>query len=116
MVATQENVIPPITDPMGRNWGQPDSSLITLDKTHALMSMATFNRLAEYSASNPSGVYVGKMWKRHDGEPLTVNLFAEAESRSGCSVGTENPRLALAIAPNHHRLILLADDSEDAPK
>ncbi len=60
-------VIPPITDPMGRNWEQPDTAAILLDDTHALMDVPTFNALHEYSASFPSGVYEGKMWKRHDG-------------------------------------------------
>ncbi len=59
--------IPPITDPMGRNWDQPAPKEILLDATHALMTRASFERLAEYSASVPSGVYPGKMWKRHDG-------------------------------------------------
>lgn len=59
--------IPPITDPLGRSWRQPDRSLIEIDDTHALMTRLTFESLADYSASNPSGVYVGKMWRRHDG-------------------------------------------------
>lgn len=59
--------IPRITDPLGRHWDQPNRSDIILDETHALMSRKTFALLAEYSASNPTGVYEGKMWKRHDG-------------------------------------------------
>lgn len=59
--------IPLITDPLGRSWQQPARHLIEIDATHALMDQATFDGLAEYSASNPSGVYPGKMWKRHDG-------------------------------------------------
>jgi len=52
---------------MGRTWSQPDPSSILIDETHALMDTRTFDGLAEYSASVPSGVYQGKMWKRHDG-------------------------------------------------
>jgi hypothetical protein len=59
--------IPPITHPMGRNWPQPDRARILIDETHALMTKRTFDELKEYSASFPSGVYPGKMWKRHDG-------------------------------------------------
>lgn len=59
--------IPPITDPLGRNWQQPDRSEILIDDTHALMSRQTFQTLKEYSATFPTGVYEGKMWKRHDG-------------------------------------------------
>lgn len=61
------NVIPPMTHPLGSHWKQPRTSEILLDDTHALMSRRTFDDLSEYSASNPSGVYEGKMWKREDG-------------------------------------------------
>lgn len=61
------NTIPPITDPLGKYWDQPDTSKILVDDTHAVMSQATFEQLAEYSTTNPSGVYHGKMWRRHDG-------------------------------------------------
>jgi hypothetical protein len=61
------NLPPPITEPMGRNWNQPPITAIEIDDTHALMSRRTFDQLAEYSASLPTGVYSGKMWKRHDG-------------------------------------------------
>jgi hypothetical protein len=66
-VFPKPDVIPPITDPMGKHWRQPPRDSITLDETHALMSRATFEQLAEYSGTFPTGVYEGKMWKRHDG-------------------------------------------------
>ncbi|WGG51792.1 hypothetical protein [Rugamonas sp. DEMB1] len=59
--------IPPITDPLGQHWRQPPTSAILLDNTHAVMTEATFQQLAEYSYSFPSGVYPGKMWRRYDG-------------------------------------------------
>jgi hypothetical protein len=62
-----KNVIPPITDAMGKYWRQPDPSRIQIDDQNALMDQATFDALAEYSATIPTGVYPGKMWKRHDG-------------------------------------------------
>ncbi len=61
------NTIPPITDPLGKHWIQPSLDKILIDDTYALMARATFDSLAEYSATIPSGVYPGKMWKRHDG-------------------------------------------------
>lgn len=60
-------IIPPITDPMGKHWDQPDRREILIDDTHAVMSLRSFNKLHEYSGSFPSGVYEGKMWKRHNG-------------------------------------------------
>lgn len=59
--------IPEMTHPFGQHWDQPDRSEILLDDTHALMTVKTFKGLHEYSASQPSGVYEGKMWRRHDG-------------------------------------------------
>jgi len=59
--------IPPITDPLGRYWRQPDREHIAVDEKFARMSRATFDLLPEYSCSKPTGVYEGKMWKRHDG-------------------------------------------------
>jgi hypothetical protein len=63
----KKNVIPPITHPMGSDWEQPPVSEVVIDDTHALMTLETFERLPEYSASRPSGVYEGKMWRRHNG-------------------------------------------------
>ncbi len=59
--------IPLITHPLGSGWTQPDRSRILIDNEYAMMSTADFYQLAEYSCSNPSGVYEGKMWKRHNG-------------------------------------------------
>ena len=60
--------IPMITSPSGEGWHQPDRTKITIvdDKT-AQMTTRTFQALAEYSSSMPSGVYAGKIWRRHDG-------------------------------------------------
>ena len=61
------NFIPFITHPLGKHWDQPDPERILLDDKHALMDERTFNALPEYSSTIPTGVYEGKMWKRHDG-------------------------------------------------
>src|SRR5262245_65416000 len=45
-------------------WPQPAREEILIDETHAVMEGATLDRLSEYSASIPSGVYPGKMWAR----------------------------------------------------
>ena len=56
--------IPEMTDPIGKHWAQPPRSSIEVDATHALMERWVFEALHEYSTSFPTGVYVGKMWKR----------------------------------------------------
>ena len=42
-----EQIIPPITDPLGKHWQQPHRRFIELDDTHALMSEQTFKGTGE---------------------------------------------------------------------
>lgn len=63
LIKQDKNIIPLITHPMGKHWNQPALENIEVDDTHALMSQRDFDELADYSHSNPSGVYEGKMWK-----------------------------------------------------
>lgn len=56
-------IIPEMTHPFGRYWEQPDKEDILIDGTYAAMSDKTFKKLKEYSCTNPTGVYEGKMWK-----------------------------------------------------
>ena len=60
-------MIPLMNHPLARYWDQPAREAIELDDKFAWMSLATFNELREYSCSYPSGVYPGKMWRRHEG-------------------------------------------------
>lgn len=57
------NQIPPMDDPLGFYWKQPTRDQIEIDDTHALMTAHAFDRLSEYTTTNPSGVYPGKMWR-----------------------------------------------------
>lgn len=56
-------MIPPITDPLGRAWDQPDHSGWLFDDSHVVLPLRDFEQLREYSHSFPSGVYPGKAWK-----------------------------------------------------
>jgi len=58
-----EQIIPPITDPLGKSWKQPHGSFIELDDSYSLMSDHTFKALKEYSTTIPTGIYDGKIWK-----------------------------------------------------
>lgn len=58
-----KNVIPRMTHPMSRYWRQPDLSHVLIDDTHALMDRPTFQALATYSTSVPTGAYEGKAWR-----------------------------------------------------
>lgn len=68
------NVIPPITDDLGRYgaWSQPKPGDIKLEGEYAEMGLAVFERLHEYSASVPTGRYSGKMWKMNASRRLGV--------------------------------------------
>lgn len=60
--------IPELDSPFDQNaWRQPSRESILIDATHACMTQDTFAQLAEYSTTMPTGVYPGKMWRRHDG-------------------------------------------------
>lgn len=61
--ARAAHIIPAMTDPMGKHWDQPKREFIDIDDTHALMCQKTFDELSDYTMSQPSGVYPGKMWK-----------------------------------------------------
>jgi hypothetical protein len=98
----QNNDIPLMTDPLGRHWPQPSRDAFLVDETHAIVSAANFKLLPEYSGSMPSGVYPGKMWRRHDGvfdrkckEPIWMLCwYGESPDPGKCSV--------------NHRLLLVA--------
>lgn len=99
--------IPPITDPMGQHWDQPSRFDIEIDETHALMSQATFDALPNYTHSQPTGVYSGKMWKWHceggnrmcrcqPGQPAYLRWF-----------GSEFEKNGQKFVSNHSRIILI---------
>lgn len=60
----QDIIIPPITDPLGKYWSQPKTENIKFAFKCAWVSKQDYALLAEYSATNPTGAYQGKMWKR----------------------------------------------------
>jgi hypothetical protein len=62
-VNLEAHPIPPMDHPLGKHWDQPDRFEITIDATHALMSRDAFAQLSDYTYSQPSAVYPGKMWK-----------------------------------------------------
>ena len=97
--------IPPMTDPLSTHWHQPDRREIVTDVTHALMTRATLARLPEYSYSLPSGVSVGKMWRR---------MFRDGEFGPG--VGWFLGWYAASDTPDMCRIcwrtVLVVDDSE----
>lgn len=109
---TAEKFVPPITEPLGKHWKQPDRKEILMDETHCLMSGQTFYSLPEYSATRPSGVYPGKMWRRHDGAFDCAYLASGGKPEwMLCWFGEcDDPKMC----SNHSRKILLLDEPSRA--
>lgn len=62
------NIIPEMTDPLGKYWEQPkDIREAEMDDTHVLLTQAQFDGLHDYSASLPTGTYDGKCWRAFGG-------------------------------------------------
>jgi len=79
------NVIPKITHPLGKEWGQPDMSNVLIDDTHAIMDKVTFIKLAEYSYTQPTGCYEGKVWKCVRDGQAWLFWFGFSDKPSMCS-------------------------------
>lgn len=62
-------VIPPITAELGKCWDQPNTDNWLIDEKSVIMSKRDFDKLAEYSLTNPTALYAGKCWKRHVENP-----------------------------------------------
>lgn len=83
-----QNIIPPMTDPLGKCWRQPsDIREAPMDDTHVLLRPDQIGELGEYSASIPTGVYPGKCWKRSDRNAWLLVWFGELPDQPDeCSI------------------------------
>jgi len=99
------NVIPPITDSMGKHWRQPDMGEVLIDDTTAILPRLVFDGLAEYSTSQPSGVYPGKCWKRNKLKLLPNGGYEHSDEWWLCWFGLHpDPK----FVSNNYRKILIA--------
>ncbi|GAB4059149.1 hypothetical protein GCM10028811_12470 [Uliginosibacterium sediminicola] len=87
------NAIPPMTDERGRHWRQPSCDRVLIDDTHAVVSKADFDMLSNYSTSNPSGVYPGKMWRAEWAGKHYLRWFGDG----GPTKCTNNQRLLIVV-------------------
>lgn len=55
--------IPTMTHPLSSAWDQPGAHELAVYDDIAIMDHSTLARLHNYSASIPTGVYEGKMWR-----------------------------------------------------
>ena len=86
-------MIPPITDPLGRAWDQPDHSAWLFDDTHVILPLRDFEQLRGYQYSFPSGVYTGKVWRGYSERCGGRVVWWYGEN------GWIHHRLALPVAP-----------------
>jgi hypothetical protein len=87
-------VIPKIKiDKYSALWEQPNKNNILLDDNYARMNAKDFIKLKEYSTSFPTDAYLGKMWKRLEGDRWFLCWYGEHESPGKCSVNYREIRL-----------------------
>jgi len=81
---------PELDSPYGPGaWKQPDRTQVLIDETHALMTKAVFESLAEYNTTMPSGVYSGKMWRQSNGaHEWLFCWYGPTTDREKCSVNS----------------------------
>lgn len=79
------NVIPAMTDPLGKYWEQPSADRILIDDDYAVMDKTTLRQLPEYSSTNPSGVYPGKMWRAETRGIWWLRWYGESDNPAMCS-------------------------------
>jgi len=92
-------MIPNCVHPLSRAWTQPNNTEIEIDEHHAIMEKEAFDKLLEYSASIPTGVYAGKMWKAHIGSKWFLRWYENMDDNK-CSINT---RLILDLPKENER-------------
>jgi len=92
--------IPAITNPLGKYWEQPEISDIEIDDTHALMNHESFKKLKDYSRSQPTGAYAGKMWKCKHADKWVLRWF---------SICPDDPKFLI----NNFRYILCENENQN---
>lgn len=110
------NVIPPITDPQGSGWDQPSTDRIAITDKYATMSKETFGELLDYSRSQPTGCYPGKMWRTMD---ESATLIKDGEHKGKYRKGPDYGKWFLAwfgehedpkFCTNNYREIIISEN------
>jgi hypothetical protein len=100
-----------MTDPLGKYWEQPPREEILVDDTHAVMTKKNFEQLKDYSRSQPTGAYQGKMWKAQTLERLEKpdGLYIRWTGEwTLCWYGPD-PKNEPGYVGNYYRQILIID-------
>jgi len=78
-------MIPKMSHPLSSAWDQPNPDYFLIDDTHVIMSERDFKWLRDYSSSQPSGVYDGKMWKSQWNGVWSLKWFGPSDKPGFCS-------------------------------
>lgn len=82
-----------MTHPLSRYWHQPRADDLAVYDDIAIMDNSTLQRLLEYSASIPSGVYEGKMWRCANGEGWQLCWYGPSDDPDMVSINRRPIRL-----------------------
>lgn len=90
-------------------WDQPDPNAFAWDlaEKEVFLSEAEFNGLREYSRSNPSGVYPGKMWKARISDGQWILHFFGFSYKAGTNEINEKK-----CSYNTYKLIVIKKTNE----
>lgn len=93
--------LPQMTHPLSRAWDQPGPDELAVYDDIAIMDRSTLQQLHNYSASIPTGVYEGKMWRFQQGHstpggpdgPWYLCWYGPSEDPDKCSINRRPIRL-----------------------
>lgn len=97
----EKPVIPNILDPRGKSWDQPDKAKMYFEQDYSMVRMTEkiLLLLHDYSYSQPTGVYPGKMWRSAHKEngvmKHCLHWFSESDNPDECLVH----RIPIEIIP-----------------
>lgn len=90
MKTLEETRIPPIVCELGQSWAidyQPSPKNVLVDDKYAVMYKGGFDKLLDYSHSQPTALYNGKMWKgKYSGKWYLFFCSDEDEKTNSISV------------------------------
>ena len=91
------NIVPLMTHPLSQYWDQPSSFNIGISDSHAAMDQQTLRDLPDYSYSQPTGCYPGKMWKSFSEHEKVWYLHWYGYSEKGSTYCSVNSRQIILI-------------------
>lgn len=67
------------------SWIQPPPEAMLADDKHVLMTREAFDALLSYSATIPTAIYKGKMWKAFQDDLWELRFWTQGKEPNTCS-------------------------------